>query len=469
VATIQAAFSQLSAGNGFGGPKLWAKPPDGRSSPELERAISLFQSKERINSTHRIEPNGPALQALDRALPQDWRGLAGIEGTGAVICTTCPSHALSDVVRVLRERTLLPRAAGEALGELAREIHRDTGLILRPDGHAIDAQGRLIQKLAFADSRWLAPGNRLDNAVPPAQVQQVLAALRRRPLRGDLEWMNGPVPHGVAAPLQSQKVGMSHPSGPGAFGPGGAFAARTRQGLRCLSGQPRPVDHARLARNHLQRTGDPVADRMLDVVTGEIEAGNAGANEIGLITGFFKGLFDAQANGIQQASQNTPSASEPETMKGILDRFRYSQDGPGDVRNWFAYSKNSDLLGLRNEAETVTREIFGRNGHNDEADAFRHAYWSFRMAQTKGTHVAKQVGDGHERRPISSYYDFSLNNSGQPPGELLMDLHNNHVGRELFVASKGKDDISAMKVRDIVLKAQLNNRLRNQPYKFGGR
>ena len=236
-----------------------------------------------------------------------------------------------------------------------------------------------------------------------------------------------------------------------------------------MSGQPRPVDHARLARNHLQRTGDPMADRMLDVVTGEIEAGNAGANEIGLITGFFKGLFDPQASGIQQASQSMPSENNTNTLKDLLNQFKFSQDGPGDVRNWFAYDKNSDLLGLRSEAEKVTRENFGRNGHNDEADAFRHAYWSFRMAQEKGTHVAKQIGDGHERRPVSSYYDFSLNNSGQPPGELLMDLHNNQAGRELFTESKNGNDISPENARDIVLKAQVNNRLRNKPYKIDGR
>jgi hypothetical protein len=354
VATMQAAFTQITAGSSFGGPKLWTRAIDGRSSRELENSIGLFQFKERINPTHRSDPTGPLHQALDRALPQDWRGLAGIEGTDAVICTTCPSHALTGAIQVLRERTLLPRTASDALGDLAREIHRDTGLILRPDGHAIDGQGRLIQKLAFADSRWVAPGNRLDNTAPPGQAQRILAALRRRPLRGDLEWSTGAITHGAAAPLLAQKVGMSSPSGLGAFGAGDTLAVRTRQGLRCLSGQPRPIDHARLARNHPQRTGDPIADRMLDVVTGEIEAGNAGANEINTIGSFFKGLFDPQASGIQKANARDGQSSGTETLKKALKNFNFSKDGSGDVGNWFAFSKGSDLLNLRNEAGKVT-------------------------------------------------------------------------------------------------------------------
>jgi peptidoglycan hydrolase-like protein with peptidoglycan-binding domain len=184
VAVIQAALAQISRTPQGGGGKLWSKPVDGRASPDLERAIGAFQSRERLSPTGRIEPTGPGMMALDRILPQDWRGLAGIEGTSAIACSACPSHASDAAIRTLKERTLLPRAAAEGLASLAREIFRAHGLVPRADGHGIDGQGRLVQRLAFADTKWLAFGNRLDPNPPPNHAQQVLGALRRRPLAG---------------------------------------------------------------------------------------------------------------------------------------------------------------------------------------------------------------------------------------------------------------------------------------------
>ena len=78
----------------------------------------------------------------------------------------------------------------------------------------------------------------------------------------------------------------------------------------------------------------------------------------------------------------------------------------------------------------------GRNQANDASDAFRHAYWSFRMAQLVGPENAKLIGDGHEVRPKVWYEKFSLAVSGQKPGELLMDLFNNHMGRQLFLETQ---------------------------------
>ena len=112
---------------------------------------------------------------------------------------------------------------------------RYTGLTLRPDGHVIDGQGCLIENLAFANSRWIAHGNWLDSIAPPAQAQRILAALRRRPLRGDQECLTVSIPHGATAPLLTQMAAMSSPSGLAAFGAGNTLAVRTRQRLRCLS------------------------------------------------------------------------------------------------------------------------------------------------------------------------------------------------------------------------------------------
>ncbi len=57
--------------------------------------------------------------------------------------------------------------------------------------------------------------------------------------------------------------------------------------------------------------------------------------------------------------------------------------------------------------------------YNDEADAFRHCYWSALMTQHIGVIQAKMVGDNHE-----------LLNEG-PETERQMDYYNNAVGLQV--------------------------------------
>jgi hypothetical protein len=81
------------------------------------------------------------------------------------------------------------------------------------------------------------------------------------------------------------------------------------------------------------------------------------------------------------------------------------------------------------DAERLTLERFpGRDPHNDEADAYRHALWSHIMTQSMGADTAKTYTDTYERwRP-------------NPDGERYMDLYNNQVGRSLPGAQSGNTD-----------------------------
>jgi RHS repeat-associated protein len=66
----------------------------------------------------------------------------------------------------------------------------------------------------------------------------------------------------------------------------------------------------------------------------------------------------------------------------------------------------------------IEAQISGLPGiHNGQADAFRHCFWSCRMAQEIGASQAQAVGDTHERC------------SKGPPAEEAMDLANNATGR----------------------------------------
>lgn len=92
------------------------------------------------------------------------------------------------------------------------------------------------------------------------------------------------------------------------------------------------------------------------------------------------------------------------------------------------------------------------HGKDNKANAFRHALWNFLIAfqcAKKGKKIAKviswtkKITDWHE--------DFSPNIALAR----AMDLHNNHVGRELFRSHEGKEEkeiiiVLEMKLMDAV-------------------
>ena len=310
VALVQAALANIPASSTSPfGPKLWTRGFDGQSSPKLEQSIALFQSNNRIPNSGRIDPFGPVIQALDRALPPDRKGLAVVENCTAVLCSAMNVSSINQALDALRNRTLLPGPVAVQLADVVRNLHKQNGLVLRPDGHGIDQQGRLVQKLAFADTHWMNGSGQFTPQAPMDKVGQVVATLRRRPLPALLEWHGGPMPFGDAPVHAVQRVGNMIGSGGGGSG-AMVLAVRARERLRCLSGMPRPLDPDRLHRLGLARTGDAVADRMLDVAATEIEAGNAGANELGILTDMFKGIFDSAANGIQRASSSAGHSAQ---------------------------------------------------------------------------------------------------------------------------------------------------------------
>ena len=68
----------------------------------------------------------------------------------------------------------------------------------------------------------------------------------------------------------------------------------------------------------------------------------------------------------------------------------------------------------------ITEKMKKMPGHNDIRDARRHALWSKEMYEINPTY-SKILGYGNEIKGFIF---------GQPHNELMMDLHNNHVGRE---------------------------------------
>ena len=85
---------------------------------------------------------------------------------------------------------------------------------------------------------------------------------------------------------------------------------------------------------------------------------------------------------------------------------------------------------------------------DNEADAFRHALWSYKMAKSMGYAVAKRITDGHEIT------------TPNPLGSRLMDLYNNEVGRQLAAdtSNHGLSD------EEVIYQALRKGKLRIKPF-----
>jgi hypothetical protein len=77
-------------------------------------------------------------------------------------------------------------------------------------------------------------------------------------------------------------------------------------------------------------------------------------------------------------------------------------------------------------------------------DAFRHAYWSSLMTRDLGFAVAKYVGDQHENIA-----------GGNDAKKKEMDLHNNHLGRQIALANPvASDEVLAKACGEAITKGR---------------
>jgi RHS repeat-associated protein len=107
---------------------------------------------------------------------------------------------------------------------------------------------------------------------------------------------------------------------------------------------------------------------------------------------------------------------------------------------------------LANEALAAAQASGLPGLHNGQADAFRHCFWSCRMAQEIGADQAKQVGDTHERC------------SPNPANEEAMDQANNATGRGFGTPGANCGDACMQAVRDGTLQTSPDGTPPLNPY-----
>lgn len=79
------------------------------------------------------------------------------------------------------------------------------------------------------------------------------------------------------------------------------------------------------------------------------------------------------------------------------------------------------------KAEETTTRLYGSNGFQDNADAFRHCLWNALMKKSIGEDAAREWANAHEAYSEGADRD--------------MDLYNNEVGRGIAVEALTEDQI----------------------------
>ncbi len=165
------------------------------------------------------------------------------------------------------------------------------------------------------------------------------------------------------------------------------------------------------------------------------------------------GSTDAAAKVRRARTPLPPPDRNDVTAEELYNILDFDPGGMGeDVHASLSPAKGMSAFILSEFAHAATKRNFPTaKKHNDEADAFRHAYFSFEMTQHLGVDAAKRFGDAHE---ISG---------PNHPDERMMDLYNNHVGRQL-----AKDPANIGKSPEqVVMEALRAGRLRTRPYPTG--
>jgi hypothetical protein len=147
-----------------------------------------------------------------------------------------------------------------------------------------------------------------------------------------------------------------------------------------------------------------------------------------------------------------PDSRDPVDPEGFYRKIGFDPNGEKQWQAVLRRPLDAKQAGrLETEASDIAREEYpGTHPHNSEADAFRHAYWSFKVAREIGADAAKEFGDAHER------------SDPNPTPERLMDLYNNKVGRDLAADSKNAD----RDAREVIREAIREGKLRTSPFKI---
>ncbi|MCG8543939.1 MAG: hypothetical protein MJE12_06990 [Alphaproteobacteria bacterium] len=179
------------------------------------------------------------------------------------------------------------------------------------------------------------------------------------------------------------------------------------------------------------------------------------AKEPGALLGG-EGLILEDASEQPARMQNSPALIDPgPPTRDFVDEFamydalKFDPSGPSRIAIGIRMPLSvAAAFQARDNTDRIVAKIFGSDNkaHNNDADAFRHALWSYKLTKELGPEVAKQLADSLEISFPS------------PAGDRLMDLFNNNVGRRLAMDPKNRD----LPDEEVIMKALREGKLQTE-------
>ena len=155
IAAIQAALKNIKIRN----KPIWPGRIDGRKTKNLEEAIAIFQAAHRIKVTGKVEPRGPTITAMTRALPRNLANMRGLKGTCVVFVPTKGAREADQEARVTQAKAPLPDKEARGLATIIKKAGRELGICLGRKRDFVTPEGRFATELAPVGLKWIDPSS----------------------------------------------------------------------------------------------------------------------------------------------------------------------------------------------------------------------------------------------------------------------------------------------------------------------
>ncbi len=130
------------------------------------------------------------------------------------------------------------------------------------------------------------------------------------------------------------------------------------------------------------------------------------------------------------------------------DDVTFDPKGPGSAINtlWHIPEAPAATLAMLEAKKTTEEHYEGKYG-SGKANAFLHAYLSYRLTKALGPTIARRFTDANEVAPAGNYRRFPFTGGEpNPEAERKADLFNNGFGRRLYVDGLAKNDQEAIEM-----------------------
>ena len=148
----------------------------------------------------------------------------------------------------------------------------------------------------------------------------------------------------------------------------------------------------------------------------------------------------SSSGAVTAAPDEGETIEDPDSVQNI--RFANFKDTLNDIERKLAIRHPIQAFRVylaASRAEETTIRLYGSNGFQDNADAFRHCLWNALMKKSVGADAAREWANAHEA------YSEGVDRE--------MDLYNNEVGRGIAVEAFTEEQIIRV-VQDLVSAGQ---------------